>query len=89
MPPACRSVPPLRLHRSAPLGRVGRYAAADADQSGRAPPTVAGGQPERCAEILRPFRDVGVGDFLMLSRAPADERTMELFAKQVAPAMRA
>jgi len=25
----------------------------------------------------------------MLSRAPADERTMELFAKQVAPAMRA
>jgi len=45
--------------------------------------------PERCAEILRPLRDLGVGDFLMLSRAPADERTMELFATQVAPALRA
>jgi alkanesulfonate monooxygenase SsuD/methylene tetrahydromethanopterin reductase-like flavin-dependent oxidoreductase (luciferase family) len=44
--------------------------------------------PERCAEVLRPFRDLGVGDFLMLARPPADERTMELFAKQVAPALR-
>jgi F420-dependent oxidoreductase-like protein len=44
--------------------------------------------PERCAEVLRPFLDLGVGDFLMLVRPPADERTMELFAKQVAPALR-
>jgi alkanesulfonate monooxygenase SsuD/methylene tetrahydromethanopterin reductase-like flavin-dependent oxidoreductase (luciferase family) len=44
--------------------------------------------PERCAELLRPFRDMGVRDFLMLARSPADERTMELFATQVAPALR-
>jgi alkanesulfonate monooxygenase SsuD/methylene tetrahydromethanopterin reductase-like flavin-dependent oxidoreductase (luciferase family) len=45
--------------------------------------------PERCVEVLRPFRDLGVGDFLMLARPPADDHTIELFAKQVAPAMRA
>jgi len=45
--------------------------------------------PERCAEVLRPFRDLGVGDFLMLARPPADDRTMELWAGQVAPALRA
>jgi len=44
--------------------------------------------PERCAKVLRPYRDLGVGDFLMLARPPADERTMELFAGQVAPALR-
>jgi alkanesulfonate monooxygenase SsuD/methylene tetrahydromethanopterin reductase-like flavin-dependent oxidoreductase (luciferase family) len=43
--------------------------------------------PERCAEVLRPFREMGVGDFLMLARPPADDRTMELFATQVAPAL--
>jgi alkanesulfonate monooxygenase SsuD/methylene tetrahydromethanopterin reductase-like flavin-dependent oxidoreductase (luciferase family) len=45
--------------------------------------------PERCAEVLKPFRDLGVGDFLMLARPPADDRTIELFAKQVALALRA
>ncbi len=45
--------------------------------------------PERCAEILAPYRDMGVGDFLMLARPPADIRTMELFAKQVKPALAA
>ena len=44
--------------------------------------------PERCTEVLRPFLDLGVGDFLMLARPPADERTMELFATQVAPTLR-
>jgi alkanesulfonate monooxygenase SsuD/methylene tetrahydromethanopterin reductase-like flavin-dependent oxidoreductase (luciferase family) len=44
--------------------------------------------PERCAEALRPFREMGVGDFLMVARPPADGRTMELFAKQVAPALK-
>ena len=44
--------------------------------------------PERCAELLSTYRDLGVGDFLMLARPPADERTMELFATQVAPALR-
>ena len=45
--------------------------------------------PERCAEVLKPFRDLGVGDFLMLARPPADDRTIELFATQIAPALRA
>ena len=45
--------------------------------------------PERCAEVLRPYRDLGVGDFLMLARPPADYRMLELFAKQVAPILRA
>jgi F420-dependent oxidoreductase-like protein len=44
--------------------------------------------PEQCTDVLRPFRDLGVGDFLMLSRPPADYATMELFAQQVAPALR-
>jgi alkanesulfonate monooxygenase SsuD/methylene tetrahydromethanopterin reductase-like flavin-dependent oxidoreductase (luciferase family) len=43
--------------------------------------------PERFADVLRPFRGMGVGDFLMVARPPVDERTMELFAKRVAPAL--
>jgi F420-dependent oxidoreductase-like protein len=45
--------------------------------------------PEQLVERLTPFRDLGVGDFLLLARAPADVRTIELFASQVAPALRA
>jgi alkanesulfonate monooxygenase SsuD/methylene tetrahydromethanopterin reductase-like flavin-dependent oxidoreductase (luciferase family) len=41
--------------------------------------------PDRLADVLRPFREMGVGDFLMVARPPVDELTMELFAKQVAP----
>lgn len=44
--------------------------------------------PERCVEVLRPYRDLGVADFLMLARPPADERSMELLATQVAPSLR-
>jgi F420-dependent oxidoreductase-like protein len=44
---------------------------------------------ERCVELLRPYRDLGVADFLMLARPPADERSMELLATVVAPALRA
>jgi alkanesulfonate monooxygenase SsuD/methylene tetrahydromethanopterin reductase-like flavin-dependent oxidoreductase (luciferase family) len=44
--------------------------------------------PQRCTDALRPFHKMGVGDFLMLARPPADERTMELFARQVAPTVR-
>jgi alkanesulfonate monooxygenase SsuD/methylene tetrahydromethanopterin reductase-like flavin-dependent oxidoreductase (luciferase family) len=44
--------------------------------------------PERCADALRTFLHIGVGDFLMVARPPADERTMELFATQVAPTLR-
>jgi alkanesulfonate monooxygenase SsuD/methylene tetrahydromethanopterin reductase-like flavin-dependent oxidoreductase (luciferase family) len=41
--------------------------------------------PERFADVLRPFREMGVGDFLTVARPPVDELTMELFATQVAP----
>lgn len=43
------------------------------------------GTPEQCAEQLLPYLKLGVGDFLIGARAPADMRTLELVAKQVAP----
>ncbi len=43
---------------------------------------------ERFIDTLRPFVALGVGDFLLRARAPADERTLELFATTVAPALR-
>ena len=46
------------------------------------------GTPEQCAERLTGHRDVGVGDFLVSGRPPADTRTIELFAREVAPAVR-
>jgi F420-dependent oxidoreductase-like protein len=46
------------------------------------------GTPEQCAERLAPLATLGVEDFLLLARPPADLRTMELVAKQVAPALR-
>ena len=45
--------------------------------------------PEQFAEHLRPYADRGVGDFLVSARPPMDRRTLELFAGQVAPALRA
>jgi alkanesulfonate monooxygenase SsuD/methylene tetrahydromethanopterin reductase-like flavin-dependent oxidoreductase (luciferase family) len=47
------------------------------------------GTPARCAEQLAAHRAMGVGDFLLLARPPADHRTIELFAREVAPALRA
>jgi len=44
--------------------------------------------PEQLVEQLVPFVDVGVRDFLLLARPPADLRTIELFATNVAPALR-
>lgn len=46
------------------------------------------GTPEQLVEHLRPALELGVGDFLVLARPPGDPRTLELFAKQVAPALR-
>ncbi len=43
--------------------------------------------PERCAEVLHPFVGMGVGDFLMLARPPADETSIEFLATAVAPAL--
>jgi F420-dependent oxidoreductase-like protein len=47
------------------------------------------GTPEQCAQRLEDHRRLGVADFLLLARPPADERTIERFARGVAPAMRA
>jgi F420-dependent oxidoreductase-like protein len=46
------------------------------------------GPPDELIERLAPFVPLGVGDFLMMGRPPADERTMELLAQRVAPALR-
>lgn len=47
------------------------------------------GTPEQCVEQLEPYREIGVGDFLLLFRTPYDMQTLELVGRQVAPAMRA
>lgn len=45
------------------------------------------GTPEVLADKLKPFAEMGVGDFLMLARPPADPRTLELFVQKVKPAL--
>jgi F420-dependent oxidoreductase-like protein len=47
------------------------------------------GTPEQCVARLEDHRRLGVQDFLLLARPPADTRTIELFAGAVAPALRA
>jgi alkanesulfonate monooxygenase SsuD/methylene tetrahydromethanopterin reductase-like flavin-dependent oxidoreductase (luciferase family) len=47
------------------------------------------GTPEQCVEELRPYADLGVGDFLLASLAPFDAQTVETVAKEVAPALKA
>ncbi len=44
--------------------------------------------PEQCAERLRGYARLGVRDFLLQARAPADERTLDLLAREVVPAVR-
>jgi F420-dependent oxidoreductase-like protein len=44
--------------------------------------------PEQLTERLRPYAERGVGDFLLSARPPMDRRTLELFAGEVAPALR-
>ena len=44
--------------------------------------------PEQLSEHLRPYVDRGVGDFLLLARSAMSRRTLELFAGEVAPALR-
>ena len=46
------------------------------------------GTPEQCVERLLPYVKMGVGDFLINARQPADLATLELIAKKVAPALR-
>jgi F420-dependent oxidoreductase-like protein len=47
------------------------------------------GTPEQCAERCEVAREQGAGDFLMQARPPLDRRTLELFARDVAGALRA
>jgi len=47
------------------------------------------GTPEQCAQRLGAYRALGAGDFLLGTIAPGDPRTLELLARDVAPAMRA
>jgi F420-dependent oxidoreductase-like protein len=44
--------------------------------------------PEECIDRLLPYAELGVRDFLLMSRPPGDPRTMELLANDVAPALR-
>jgi alkanesulfonate monooxygenase SsuD/methylene tetrahydromethanopterin reductase-like flavin-dependent oxidoreductase (luciferase family) len=46
------------------------------------------GTPEGCVEQLRPYADLGVGDFLLGQLAPVDHPTIELVAEHVAPALK-
>jgi hypothetical protein len=46
------------------------------------------GTPEQCVERLRPYADLGVGDFLLGSMTPVDWRTIELAAGTVAPVLK-
>jgi alkanesulfonate monooxygenase SsuD/methylene tetrahydromethanopterin reductase-like flavin-dependent oxidoreductase (luciferase family) len=46
------------------------------------------GTPERCVERLRPYADLGVGDFLLGALVPVDRQTIELVAESVAPALK-
>ena len=43
------------------------------------------GTAEQCAERLLPYVKLGVKDFLIGARPPADMETLELVAKKVAP----
>ncbi|HXH23528.1 MAG TPA: hypothetical protein VNN10_16040, partial [Dehalococcoidia bacterium] len=47
------------------------------------------GTPEQCAEQVLEYVRAGVGDFILRARPPADVRQLELFAKRVAPIVRA
>ena len=47
------------------------------------------GTPEQLVEELKPWAELGGGDFLLGASAPYDFQTMELVAQQVAPALRA
>jgi F420-dependent oxidoreductase-like protein len=45
--------------------------------------------PEQCVERMRPFAELGGNDFLLAAYAPYDWESLELFVREVAPALRA
>jgi alkanesulfonate monooxygenase SsuD/methylene tetrahydromethanopterin reductase-like flavin-dependent oxidoreductase (luciferase family) len=47
------------------------------------------GTPEQLVEALKPWAQLGGGDFLLGASAPYDWQSIELIAQQVAPALRA
>jgi alkanesulfonate monooxygenase SsuD/methylene tetrahydromethanopterin reductase-like flavin-dependent oxidoreductase (luciferase family) len=47
------------------------------------------GTPDECVERLKPYLDLGVRDFVLGARPPVDWRSVELFAQEVIPALRA
>jgi F420-dependent oxidoreductase-like protein len=53
-----------------------------------APEGAFAGTPAQLAEALHPYLELGVQDFLLLARPPADVETIERFAREVAPALR-
>jgi probable F420-dependent oxidoreductase len=44
--------------------------------------------PEQCVERLLPFHELGARDFLLAAYAPYDWQSLELFIREVAPALR-
>jgi F420-dependent oxidoreductase-like protein len=51
-------------------------------------PLTTEAEAEQLAEAMLPHKAMGVEDFLISARPPADRRTIELFARVVAPAVR-
>jgi F420-dependent oxidoreductase-like protein len=47
------------------------------------------GTPDQAVEALKPWAELGAGDFLMGASAPFDWQSLELVAQKVAPALRA
>ena len=47
------------------------------------------GTPEQCIKQLMPYFKLGVHDFIIGARAPADMRSLELVATKIAPEMKA
>jgi alkanesulfonate monooxygenase SsuD/methylene tetrahydromethanopterin reductase-like flavin-dependent oxidoreductase (luciferase family) len=46
------------------------------------------GTPQQCVEQLRPYLELGVRDFVLGARPPVDWQSVELFAREVVPALR-
>ena len=57
-------------------------------QGGAAGRPVLTGAPEQVAEQIMPYVELGVGDFILGVRAPADYKNLERFIEKVAPLVR-
>jgi F420-dependent oxidoreductase-like protein len=68
---------------------VGRDPATIRQQIVARGPGTTEAEAQRLAEAMLPHKAMGVEDFLISARPPADRRTIELFARVVGPAVRA